>query len=241
MRPDLLSWGLAAADVLVVSLAALVLRGGRVEWRDALLTAGGTLAALIAVRNLAVLVAVALPAWAALVQGALDRRAGSRPRPRPAPAVAIAVLATAALGVGAAGLRAAQAASATGVAQREPACAAAVLARSPQALRVFAPYAASGYLVGALWPHATVYDYGELLAPGPQVLADDIRIATGATDPPSAMSLLEGSGTDAVLVAPGALSAQLAASGAWTKAVADQAGMELWLRGGPGWATGATC
>jgi hypothetical protein len=241
MRPDLLSWGIAAADLLVVSAVVLAVRGGRLEWRDALLSAAAVVAALVAVRNLAVLVAVALPAWAALVQQAIDRRASTQTRRRPAPAVAVAVLAAAALGVGAAGLRAAQAASASGIAAREPVCAAAVLARSPQALRVFAPYGTSGYLVGALWPHATVYDYGELLAPGAEVLADDIRVAAGATDPPSALSLIDSSATDAVLMPPGALTSELAAGGGWTRAVADPTGMQLWVRGDPVWARGAAC
>ena len=236
MRPDPLSWGMAAADLLAVTMALLVLRGGRVEWRDALLSVGGVVAALIAVRNLAVLVAVALPAWAALVQAALDRRPAARAKHRPAPHVAIAILATAVAGVGVATARAAQAASAAGIAEREPVCATALLARSPEALRLFAPYATSGYVIGALWPHATVYDYGELLAPGPQVLANDIRIAAGTTDSPSAMSLLDGSRTVAVLMVPGALTAELASSGGWMKALSDPTGMELWLRGDPAWA-----
>ena len=155
--------------------------------------------------------------------------------------MALAVLATAALGVGTAGMRAVQAASPAGVAEREPACAAALLARSPQALRVFAPYATSGYLVGALWPHVTVYDYGELLAPGPQVLADDIRIAAGATDSPSALALLDASAADAVLEAPGALTGELGPSGGWTRVLTDPVGMELWVRGDPSWARGGRC
>ena len=138
-------------------------------------------------------------------------------------------------------MRAVQAASAAGVAEREPACAAALLARSPQALRVFAPYATSGYLVGALWPHVTVYDYGELLAPGPQVLANDIRIAAGATDSPSALALLDATAADAVLAGPGALTAELASSGGWAKALTDPVGMELWVRGDPAWARTGGC
>ncbi|HET9050375.1 MAG TPA: hypothetical protein VFO60_01655 [Candidatus Dormibacteraeota bacterium] len=256
MRPNILSWDIAAADLLVVSVPVLLLAGGRIGLRDALMTAAGTVAAVVAVRNLAVLVAVALPAWAALVssagarlraeEAALGARRGaarrpSRPVRHPSPAVAAALLAVAALGVGAAGARAVHAASGGALRQTEPACAVDVLSRAPGSLRVFAPYAPSGYIVGALWPKATVYDYGELVAAGPQVLADQVRIASGTAEAPSALALLDSSRSDAVLVAPGALTRRLEASGAWGFAVDDPSGMELWVRGNPEWARGASC
>ena len=77
-------------------------------------------------------------------------------------------------------------------------------------------------------------------AAGPQILIDDMRIAAGVGDAPSAMSLLDASRTDAVLVAPGTLTAQLPAGG-WTRALTDPTGMELWFRGDPTWARGASC
>lgn len=248
MRPDLLSWGLAAGDVLALSLVVLVvrLRGAGLPLRDLVLPAAAGVAALLAVRNLAVLVAVATPAWAAAVERAMEAvRARQSPRTRrgspaapdhrPAPAVALAVLAAGALALAATGLRAAQAASPAGVAAAEPVCAATVLARSPHSLRVFAPYATSGWLVGRLWPQVRVYDYGELLAPGPQVLADDIRIASGDV---TALDLLDRSATDAAVVPDGALTTRLdGAPGTWHRVLTDPAGFALYTRGAPAWAT----
>jgi hypothetical protein len=135
--------------------------------------------------------------------------------------------------------RAATDASPAGVAARTPACAAAALRGAPAATRLFAPYGTSGFLVHQLWPRVRVYDYGELIAAGDRVFADDLRIAGGATGSPSALSLLDESGTGAALTPAGPLARELGADPAWHHLLTDR-GMQLWTRGTPAWAQAAT-
>jgi hypothetical protein len=85
-----------------------------------------------------------------------------------------------------------------------------------------------------------VYDYGELVAAGDRVFADDLRIAAGTSAAPSALDLLDASGTSAVLVPAGRLATQLGALPAWHRVLGDH-GMQLFTRGSPAWAEAARC
>jgi hypothetical protein len=120
-----------------------------------------------------------------------------------------------------------------------PACAVAALRAAPEGTRLFAAYGTSGYLIHELWPRVRVYDYGELVAAGDRVFADDLRIAAGATATPSALDLLDASGTGAVLIPDGRLAAELAALPAWHRVLSDH-GVQLFTRGTPAWAATAT-
>jgi hypothetical protein len=246
MPPNLHDPGLWPFLILALSVVLLVVLGRRCELRDRVLAAGAVVASFLAVRDVALLVAVALPAWAAAGSAATALAGGRRgpvarpPRRATAAAVgtgALVVLAGAA-GLGVAVARAAADASPAGVAAVYPACAAAALRQAPPTVRLFAPYATSGYLAGQLWPRVLVYDYGELVAAGDRVLADDLRIAAGDTAPPSALSLLDASRTDAVLTPTGRLAAELGAGTTWHHVLTDH-GMELWTRGVPAWTRAA--
>jgi hypothetical protein len=248
MPPNLHDPGLWPFALLAASTLALVVLGRRVDLRDRVLAAAAVLAACLAVRNIALLVAIALPAWTAAAQsaaGLLARRrrpAAALPRARrvsPATVTAGAlVVLCGGVGLGAAVARAATDASAAGVAATYPACAVAGLRAAPEGTRLFAPYGTSGYLIHELWPRVRVYDYGELVAAGDRVFADDLRIAAGATAAPSALDLLDASGTSAVLVPAGRLATQLGALPAWHRVLGDH-GMQLFTRGTPAWAEAA--
>jgi hypothetical protein len=64
--------------VLLVSFALLVALGGRLSLRDAGLAVAGFAAALLAVRNTSLAVALALPGWAAMLQQVITRVSARR-------------------------------------------------------------------------------------------------------------------------------------------------------------------
>lgn len=221
---------MAGLLVLLVSLAVLaVARWRDLDLRDGVLVAAGTAAALMAVRNTALCVALVLPTWTVLFDRAvvaLERRHRGRATSgavRPAAVVTgLAALVLAAItAAGVSSQRAARDAAGDAVAARYPAAAATAIASLPGQVRLFAPYADGGYLIDRLWPHAVVYVYGEDTVLGSSVLDDYLRIASGAGDAPSALSLLDKSGTNAVLAPPGPLANQLLASGRWRAASRD--------------------
>jgi hypothetical protein len=250
MAPNLHDPGLWPFAALAVSTAALVVLGRRIDLRDRVLAAAAIVAAFLAVRNIALLVVIALPAWTAAVDVAAAallarrRRHDRRPaRGRPAtPATILAgalIVLCGAFGLGAGVARAASDASPAGVAAVYPSCAVAALQRAPEGTNVFAAYGDGGYLIHELWPRVRVYEYGELVADSDSVFAAYLRIAAGDTAAPSALSLLDSSHTDAVLFPAGALTAELDASGTWHR-VLDDHGTLLYSRGTPAWATAAT-
>ncbi|HEX6493445.1 MAG TPA: hypothetical protein VF112_08020 [Candidatus Dormibacteraeota bacterium] len=249
MAPNLHDPGLWPFALLAVSTAALVVLGRRIDLRDRVLAAAAVAASFLAVRNIALLVAISLPAWTAAVDVAVAaivarrRRATSAPRVRPvSPATVLAgalIVLCGAFGLGAGVARAASDASSAGVAAVYPSCAVAALQRAPEGTRVFAAYGAGGYLIDELWPRVRVYEYGELVADSDTVFANYLRIAGGDIATPSALSLLDSSGTDAVLLPAGALTRELDASGAWHR-VLDDHGTLLYSRGTPAWATSAS-
>jgi hypothetical protein len=250
MPPNLHDPGLWPFAALAVSTAALVVLGRRIDLRDRLLAAAAVLAAFLAVRNIALLVAIALPAWTAAVDAGAAallarrrRRVSRAARSRPVtPATVLAgalIVLCGVLGLGAAVARAASDASPAGVAAVYPSCAVAALQRAPGGTNVFAAYGDGGYLIDELWPRVRVYEYGELVADSDPVFARYLRISSGATAVPSALSLLDRSHTDAVLFPAGTLTAELDASGTWHR-VLDDHGTMLYSRGTPAWATAAT-
>ncbi|HVS41659.1 MAG TPA: hypothetical protein VMU20_05265 [Candidatus Dormibacteraeota bacterium] len=249
MAPNLHDPGLWPFAFLAVSTAALVVLGRRIDLRDRVLAAAAVAASFVAVRNIALLVAIALPAWTAAVDltagAALARRRRATATARPRPVTPSTVLAGAlivlcgAFGLGAGVARAASDASAAGVAAVYPRCAVAALQRAPEGTHVFAAYGSGGYLIDELWPQVRVYEYGELVADSDAVFTRYLRIAAGATAAPSALSLLDSSRTDAVLFPAGALTGELDASGLWHR-VLDDHGALLYSRGTPAWATSAS-
>jgi hypothetical protein len=216
------------------------------DLRDFALAAVGGALALTSVRNTAICVAVMIPPWmamaAALTQSIAARRTREHQVTRSrhaAPVMGVALIAVGVFGVGVVGARVAQNASPPGIAAAYPGCATALLARSPTTQRVFTAYGTGGYVIYRLWPHASVYEYGESISLGTGVFDDYARIAAGATTTPTALQLLASSNTTAVLYPRGALTAELRSIG-WTQTVDDH-GMLLLLRGDPSWARGATC
>jgi hypothetical protein len=241
----LLALLLTFAALTVTVLARPSLRR-HFDLRDFALAAVGGALALTSVRNTAICVAVMIPPWmamaAALTQSIAARRTREHQVTRSrhaAPVMGIALIAVSVFGVGVVGARVAQNASPPGIAAAYPGCATALLARSPTTQRVFTAYGTGGYVIYRLWPHASVYEYGESISLGTGVFDDYDRIAAGATMTPTALQLLASSNTTAVLYPRGALTAELRSIG-WTQTVDDH-GMLLLLRGDPSWARGARC
>ena len=235
-------WALAALLITLLLLPAL---GGRLNVRDGVLAAAGTALALLAVRNTAVAVALLAPPWMAMAGDAAERFATRRRRRAARPTasamlVSAAVLAAALFAVAFSVNRTAQAASDSGVAAAYPACAATVLADAPAAQRVFTAYGTAGFVIDRLWPHASVYEYGESISLGRTVFNDYQRIAAGAQNSPGALQLLEASNTTAVLYPAGNLTAALDVEPGWTH-VLDDHGMRLYVRGDVTWASGRSC
>jgi hypothetical protein len=224
--------------VLLASFALLLALGGRPSLRDLGMAAVGLGAALLAVRNTSLAVALALPGWAVMLQQVVDRvaarraarRAVRRTHPARAPALLAGgiVVAMALLVDGVVAARAAGDASDRGVARVYPACAASALASAP-GVRVFAPYFHSGYLVERLWPGGRVYLYGESVSLGTRSFDDYERILGGG---PQALRLLAGSGSNAVLTGAGALQDTLDGSSRWQKVLDDPSGLTLFAAPG---------
>ena len=230
-------WALLA---LLVSFAALPALGGRLDARDALLAAAGTGLALFAVRNTAPCVAVVVPVWIGMA-GDVGRRLGRRrAAAHGSVLMGTALIAVAALAVGYAASRVATAASPAGIAASYPACATGVLARSPSAQRVFAAYGQAGYVIERAWPLLTVYEYGGTQSLSTAALNDYNRIAAGTPVAPTALQLLDASGTTAVLYPRGDLTAQLDLTPGWTR-IADDHGTLLYLRGDASGTAGTAC
>ena len=243
-------WVLLALLITFAALTVAVLARRSLrryfDIRDVALAAAGAVLALTSVRNTAICVAVMIPAWTAMAAGVVRSIEMWRTRPRTTASahasqlLGVALVAVAVLGVGAVGSRVAHTATAQGIAAGYPACATALLARSPSPQRVFAAYGAGGYVIDRLWPHASVYEYGESISLGTSVFDNYLRIAAGATTSPTAVGLLNASVTTAVLYSKGALTDELDHSPGWTM-IADDHGALLYVRGDVGWAANASC
>jgi hypothetical protein len=213
----------------LVVLAAL---GGRPDLRDALLAAAGIALALTAVRDTAICVALVAPVWMAMAAQVGRRRSQSARRPvratAPACVAGAAIVLCGAAASAVAITRMHAQAGATGVAAAYPACATRVLSTAPSPQRVFAIYGSAGYVIDALAPQASVYEYGESISLGFTVFDDYQRIAAAARTAPSALQLLDSSRTSAVLYPRGELTALLDATPGWHRVLAS-------------WASGAHC
>jgi hypothetical protein len=199
------------------------------------------------VRNTALCVAVMVPPWTAMAADTVRWiqpgfvRAGRAARvSHRAPVIGAVLVAVAILSLGVVGARVDRNASPQGVAAAYPSCATAVLMESPTTQRVFTAYGTGGYVVYRLWPHASVYEYGESISMGTGVFDDYLRIAGGATTAPTALQLLASSDTTAVLYSRGALTDMLDRTPGWTL-VADDHGMLLYLRGNVSWTSSPAC
>jgi hypothetical protein len=239
LSPNFHDPGMWALLILIAGFVVLAALGGRPDVREGVLAAAGVALALTAVRDTALCVALATPAWiamAAAVGGRRGRAAGAGRRVTPA-ALAVGAVVVAAGGAAAATAMARTVAQTrpAAVAAAYPACAAGVLAASPVPQRVFAPYGSGGYLVYRLYPQGRVYEYGESISLGFTVFSDYLRIAAGAHTAPSALQLLQQSGTTAVLYPKGELTAALDAAPGWTRVLRDPTGALLYLRGDASW------
>jgi hypothetical protein len=242
----LLALLLTFAALTITVLARPALRR-HFDLRDFALAAVGAALALTSVRNTAICVAVMIPPWMAMTAGVVrslearraQRTSVSRPRAR-VPVMGIALIAVGVFGVGVVGARVQQTATPQGIAAAYPACATALLDRSPTTQRVFTAYGTGGYVIYRTWPRGSVYEYGESISLGTQVFDDYLRIAAGDTTAPTALQLLTSSDTTAVLYSKGALTAELSSTPGWTL-VANDHGMLLYLRGDVSWAAGSSC
>jgi hypothetical protein len=224
--------------LLLASFVALVALGGRLTLRDTVLALVGFAAALTAVRNTSVAVALSLPAWTSLLQqvmtrvslrrGVSRRSMGAALRRRPSLAALAVAVAVGGAAAGTVAARAAHDASSSGVAAVYPACAAGAL-RGVEGARVVAPYFVSGYLVEQLWPAGRLFVYGESASLGTAVFADYQRIYRGGAD---ALGILAARGANAVLTGPGALHDSLSASAQWVRVLDDPSGVTLYVAPG---------
>ena len=249
MSPNFHDPGMWALLALIVTLGLLAALGARPDVREALLAAAGIALALSAVRDTAICVALVTPLWIAMASqvGVSIRRkrfdtAVQRPRAGAlACAVGAAVVLAGGAAVGAAIGRTASQARPPGVAAAYPSCATRVLARAPVPQRVFAAYGSAGYVIFALYPRASVYEYGESISLGFTVFTDYQRIAAATRTSPSALQLLDSSSTTAVLYPRGELTAELDSTPGWTHVVDDPSGLLLYVKGDASWATDAAC
>ncbi|HEX6537755.1 MAG TPA: hypothetical protein VF155_01065 [Candidatus Dormibacteraeota bacterium] len=238
-------WALLALVVLFLVTGLLAARHRRLAARDAVLGLIACAAALLAVRNTSVFVAVAAPmvmGWTSAAAKAWWPRRPLRPRPV-TPAAVLAgglIVAAAVTGLAIAVVRVQASASPAGIATVYPECAANVLQRAPARQRIFTAYADGGYIADRLWPRDTVYIYGASDAFSRALFDDYYRIASGATLQPSAVQLLQQSGTTAVLFPSGTLTRQLARTPGWIRVISDH-GRELFVSGDASWAAGARC
>ncbi|HXA28758.1 MAG TPA: hypothetical protein VN193_08415 [Candidatus Angelobacter sp.] len=235
--------------ILLVSFGALVAIGGRLSLRDLGMSLAGFAAALLAVRNTSLAVALSLPAWTSLLHQAITRFTTWRSTPAMGPGATpphkepparrkpsrtagappigaqflvagAAIISLAATVSGIAIARAATDASPQRIATTYPTCAANAL-QSLDATNLIAPYYDSGYLIHQLWPQTHVYLYGESASLGQQVFANYARIYAGDTTaiPPS---------TTAILTPPGPLHNHLAESPTtWHQILNDPTGLTL--------------
>ena len=221
--------------LLIVSFALLIALGGRLSLRDLGMSVVGFAAALVAVRNTSLAVALALPAWASLlgqVIANVSARVSARREPESSPrpprlgaqplVAACAVLALGASVIAITIARAANDASAQGIATTYPACAAQALQGRQQDL--VAPYFHSGYLIDRLWPRTHVFLYGESASLGLQTFTDYQRIYAGT---PDSLQLLRSHHATAVLTPNGALHDALADSAEWHQVLTDPTGLTL--------------
>ena len=225
--------------VVIALLVILPAFSKRLTLRDVVLNATGIVLALLAIRNTQILIAVATPTMALLLEDAWNKLVPSGRSLISASRTSIGVLALASA-VAVLGVRislAVQDSSASGVAARYPSCSAQRLLSAPPGTRLFAPYGDGGYFIDQLWPRTHVYIYGESISLGLTVFNNYLRISDGATDQPSALSLLSAGNTTAVLAGDkSSLGLELAASPQWKSTNVVDLGLRLYVASSSTWA-----
>lgn len=213
--PDFTSLADAPVGLLILATAAAMLLGrSRLRPVHVVLFLVGTAAALVAVRNIAIAVALLSPTLAELLP--LRYRLPARPALLPA-AAAAAALAGTALAIA----RVAADSDDAALARQWPSCLVADLQSGSHPLRLWLPYGEAGRAIDQAWPRITVYAYGNDATLGSSVVLDYVRIAAGSTSAPSALDLLKTSGTEAVITPPDQLASQLRGAG-WAEVAAQR-------------------
>lgn len=210
-RPDFTTVEMLPLALLIVATAAsMVLNRGRLRPSQVILAVIGVAAALLAVRNIAIAVALLSPTLAELlpIRYRLPTRQLLLPAIALTAAVVILVVAVVQLTTDT---------QDTALARMLPTCLLADLQATRKPVRLWLPYAQSGYAIDRAWPQVHVYAYGNDAALGAGVVVDYVRIAAGVVDNPSALQLLHDSGTDAVITSGGQLAEALQTAG-WTSA-----------------------
>jgi hypothetical protein len=207
--PDFTTLAMAPLAVLIVGTAmSMALNRRRLRPSQVILAAIGIAAALLAVRNIAVAVALLSPALAELmpVEYALPTRQVT---------LSVAALVAGSAIVVVTILRLSQDTQDAALAKQLPACLLSGLQLSHHQVRLWLPYGQSGYAIDAAWPQVHVYAYGNDAALGSMVVIDYVRVAAGVASEPSALQLLAESGSDAVITSAGRLATELQGAG-WT-------------------------
>jgi hypothetical protein len=235
--------------MIITLMVMLPLVRSKLSTRDVILAAVGVTLALSSVRNLAVAVALIIPVWATgfdvIVRGIAKRfpkrsSAARQNNVRLGTWASVAVMAALLAVVGQYALAAyAQAAnpSQAGAAHHYPSCQViAALNSYPQEVHVVAPYFDAGYLIYKSWPHVRVYMYGESISLGANTFSNFLAIENGQAGYPAALSLLDVSSTNAVLVASSSnLDGRLGEpNSGWTLVLTDH-GNNLYFRGPVTW------
>jgi hypothetical protein len=208
-RPDFTTLAMLPLALLIVATAmSMAVSRRRLRPSQVVLAVIGAGAALLAVRNIAIAVALLSPSLAELLptQYRLPSRRLGLPAIALAAGVAILVAAV---------TRLAQDTQDSAIAGRFPTCLLADLQATQHPVRLWLPYAQAGYAIDQAWPQVHVYVYGNDAALGAGVVVDYVRVAAGVVDDPSALQLLRDSQTDAVITSAGRLATELQGAG-WT-------------------------
>jgi hypothetical protein len=192
--------------LMVATLATMVMSRRRLRPSHVLLTVVGIAAALVAVRNIALAVALLAPVLAELLP--VTYRLPGRPLVLPLTATVATVLAVIVSVV-----HVAQDTSDAALARQFPVCLLNDLRASGQQVNLWLPYGQAGFAIDATWPQVHVYAYGEDNALGATVIANYVRIAAGVVDQPTALQLLATSRTNAVITVTGSLARELLGAG----------------------------
>lgn len=207
--PDFTTLEMLPLALLIVATAiSMALNRRTLAPGQVIVAAIGVAAALLAVRNIAIAVALLSPALAQLlpIRYALPTRQV---------ALCAAGLVAGAMIVVVSLVRLSQDTQDAALAKQLPACLLSGLQSSHQQVQLWLPYGQSGYAIDKAWPQVHVYAYGNDAALGAGVVIDYVRIAAGVAADPTALQLLAGSHTDAVITPAGRLATELHDAG-WT-------------------------
>ncbi|MDQ2960119.1 MAG: hypothetical protein M3R48_03595 [Candidatus Dormibacteraeota bacterium] len=229
--PDFHDWSVRVFAFMLLSLVALIVVNRRIRPRDAALVLATAVLSLQSVRNIALFVAAATPAWISQADLALQRlRAGRRRRARsPLPPLPIRVVswgilcgAILLIYLGGRLIPAARIQQLSlSYAEEFPVCAANWIAADPRPLRIFNQYGEGGYLAYRLSAQGDrVFIFGDAA-----LMGDDLLYTYGAVESvqPRWDSILRGDNTDLVIFDTGTPLANLLAHATdWVRVYADQ-------------------